>query len=155
MNWDIKNIIVILMIILIVPGSLWAKDYEDKALITYKGKPGYFFSEEVGDQILFDLAQFKKLKTEKIPALELKIKWLRYDVVLHKRNIEYSDQIAEKSEEALKESEALRMSETKSLREQLDHKFSWYNRPATVFIIGFVVGGALVVGLTFGLQETR
>lgn len=155
MNWVTKSLAIYIAIVLIYPAGLRADEYENKALITHKGKQGYFFEGELGDRILLDLAEFKELKFRKIPELELKLELLQYNVELHKEALRYSENFAAKTEDALQQSEELRLEETKHLREQLQSKLSWYQKPATVFIIGFVVGSALVVGLSFGLQEAR
>lgn len=155
MNWATNILVLILSISLMIPSVAWSAEYEDKALVTFKGQEGYFFSEEVGDKILADLVEFKELKLKKIPALELKIKWMQYDLDLHKRELQYTERIAQKAQENFKESEELRIDETQHLREQLAQRLSWYKSPTTVFIIGIVVGSALVVGLTFGLREMR
>lgn len=146
----------VFLIVFIIPVQLWAGDkYDNKAIITYDGEVGYFFDEETGDEILEDLTEFKKLKYEKIPALELKLKLQTYDLELHKRDVKFVERVNEKLEDSLQDSEDLREKETKYLREQLEKKQVWYKHPVTYFVIGILVGGALSVGLAFGLQEAK
>ena len=154
MNWAIKILIVILFLTWNVP-QVQSAEYEDKALITYKGKQGYFFIEETGDKILGDLVEYHALKTKMIPSLELKIEFMQYSLEMYEEALAISEKATEKAKEAFKGSEELRITETKHLREQLNRERSWYKSPTAVFIVGIIVGGVLAVGLTFGLREAN
>jgi hypothetical protein len=138
-----------------IPLSTLSAEYSNKEVITYNGKRGYFFDEETGDKILQDLVEFHKLKNEKIPSLELKLKYQDYTLKLYRKDIEYGEKINRSCASSLKESEDLRKDETRYLRSQLDKKQVWFKANSTFFVLGIVVGGALSVGLAFGLQEAK
>ena len=151
----IKKFIVCLLILCMFPFPLFAEDYSNKAVITYKGKKGYFFDEATGDKILQDLAELKRLKSEMIPALNIKLKYQDYNLILHKKDIEYGEKINVSCAKSLKNSEDLRKDETRYLRKQLNKKEVWFKSNTTFFLVGFAVAGALSIGLAFGLQSTK
>lgn len=155
MSWVIRLLIpaIFFQLIFASPALHAEEYYSNKAVVEYKGKKGYWFDEETGDKMLQDLIEFKHLKFEKIPALELKLKLQNYDLELHKRDVQYADKMYEKCEEKYKESEELRIKETQYLREKLEEKNAWYRSPPFYLISGVILGGLLAVGLEFGLQR--
>jgi len=129
------------------------QDYANKKIVEIDGKVGIFFDEETATRMLQDLAEFKKLKESLLPTLESKVRLKDLEIENLKLNIEVTEEIGDKWKESFNDSEKLRQSETAYLRSQLNKKEVWYLRPGTIFIIGFVVGSAAMIGLSFGLNE--
>ena len=156
MIWGTKFFCAVVLIIgLLIPSKVFAVEYGNKAYITYKGKSGYFFDEETGDRILKDLMEYRKLKYELVPNLKLKINLLEFDLVLYKKNLEYTESILQKTEESKEEMVDLHLEETTSLKHELAKKKVWYKTPAPAFIAGVFVGALTAVGIAFGLQNSE
>jgi len=159
MIWGTKNFkstkirVFALCILLVMPLTGFGQDYGNKRIVEIDGKVGIFFDEETATRMLQDLAEFKKLKDLYIPTLESKVKLKDLEIGSLKLNIEVTEQIGDKWKESFTDSEKLRQSETAYLRNQLNKKEVWYLRPGTIFIMGFVVGSAAMIGLSFGLNE--
>jgi hypothetical protein len=148
MNWGISmRMCVCFLCIFLISFNCFS--YENKEIITYKGKVGFFFDEETGTKILQDLAELRKIKAELIPQLEAKIRLQEMNLEKYKLSLELAEKIAGKWESAFKDSEKLRYAEI----EKLSEKIKWYKTPSFVFVMGIVSGGLLSVGLAFGLNN--
>ena len=126
--------------------------FADKVILNYKGVDGIWFDENTATKILEDVTELKLLKDEKIPKLEMKIELQELEISQLKLNVDITEKISDKYKSALGESEKLRIAETKELRDELSKEQSWYKSPTLIFVLGFVLGGAACVGLSFGLK---
>lgn len=131
-----------------------AEEQTQRAVITYQGVKGFFFSEEIGTKILQDLEELKVLRQkvtlldEKLSLKDDKIKIIEYDRDL-------SDQIAAKWKISFEEESTLRQKEIKNYQDLLSTKDAWYNSDVLWFGVGFVVASAVAIGMAYGLGSVR
>jgi len=123
--------------------------------VAYKGVMGVWFTEDAATRMLQDLEEFNQLKNLKIPQLELKLDKQNYMLELYKQEVEVNAKLLGVWQENFKTSEELRLAETSALRKSLDKKTAWFRSPALYLSLGILLGGAMAVGLSFGLQEAR
>jgi len=133
--------------------SAFAAEIE-RASIIYKGTEGIFFSQPVADKVLLDLETFST-QAQRIYLLDTKLELMAEKVLLLEQDIELSDKIAEKYEKNYELEHSLRLSEAEAYEEKLAEKNSFWKSPGVWFGIGFVIAGALAVGLSFSLQTVR
>lgn len=143
----IKNIFIIFLVISFSTVSF------AKEVITWKDEKGYFFTEKEGDLILEDLTELKVIREEKLPKLNEKVGLQKIEIEDLKLDIEVTEKINKKLDEALENSEELRIKQVKSLSDELSKEDKWYKNRSFIFISGFLVGAVLVVVLSFGLNE--
>ena len=124
-------------------------------IVDHNGVKGFWFPEDVGTKILKDLEELKILRDKKIPELELKIQKQDLMLSITQQEVEVNARLSEVWQKNFKASEELRLKETSALREALDKKDAWFRSPALYLSLGLILGGALSIGLSFGLQETR
>jgi hypothetical protein len=124
----------------------------DKVNLTRDGVAGIWFDENTATKILQDLTEFDTLKVRKLPELETKIRLLELNVENYKLDLKMTEEIASKWEGQYKKSEEIRELEYKKFQEELAKKDKWYKSPAFMFVAGLIVGGALSVGIAFGIQ---
>jgi hypothetical protein len=123
---------------------------QEREIVEYNGKIGYWFSEEVGDKILNDLEKFKLtndlvLNLElKIDKQEKKISLLEYEIVLDEDLIKKHKEII--TEQDIKIEKVVK--ENQKLREESG---KWYNNKALWFVGGFVISSILCVSVSFSL----
>ena len=138
------------LLVLLVPFNALSAE-----VVEHNGKVGLWFDEETATRMLQDLEEYKKMKNELVPQLELKIE--KQDLLLDitKQELEVQARLSEVWQKNFQDSEDLRIRETSALRKALEKKDSWYRSPALYLALGLLAGGALSVGLSFGLQEAR
>ena len=144
----------LIIVALLVPISAFAQ-YEDKAVITYNGKKGYFFAEELGDKILADLLEFKETKEHLVPQLKLEIEQQKQLVVLTEQELKITNDIALKWQETYNKSEDLRSKENDRYIKLLEQDNKWYRNPAIIFIGGVLVGSVVAIGIAFGYGQVK
>ena len=147
-----KKVLVFLICFLFTQG-IFAAEIE-RASITYKGTQGIFFSEAVATKILIDLEEFNA-QDRRIKLLDTKIELMDEKILLLEEGIVLSDRIGSGFEKNFNLEHKLRIDEQKRYEEELSRKEAWYRSPGFFFGLGFVVAGALAVGLSFSLQSTR
>ena len=148
----LKGVIAFLLCFLFAFSAM-AGDLQRKA-ITYKGTPGFFFSEPVADKILLDLEAYK-VQTERIQLLNTKLELTDENILLLESGIKLADGIAERYQKNYELEHQLRLDEGKAYEKRLAKKNAWYKHPLLYFGIGFVTASALSVGIAFSLQEAR
>ena len=126
----------------------------ERASITHKGVSGIFFSQPIADKMLLDLETFS-MQAQRIYLLDTKLELMAEKVLLLEQDIELSDKIAEKYEKNYELEHSLRLSAAEAYEEKLAEKNSFWKSPGVWFGIGFVIAGALAVGLSFSLQTVR
>ncbi len=129
-------------------------DEIDRAVITYEGTEGIFFSEEVATKLLLDVEDLQVQK-RKLGLLDSKLKLKDEKISILELEIIIVDEIAGKFKENYEAEHKLRIADQKHYEGLLKEKTAWYRSPGLWFGIGFLVAGALAVGLSFSLQETR
>lgn len=139
-----------ILIVLLMPLNAISSE-----IVEHNGVKGFWFPEDTGTKILQDLEELKILKTKKIPELELKIQKQRLMLDITQQEAEVNARLSEVWQKNFKTSESIRLEETSALRKALDKKDAWFRSPALYLSLGLILGGALSVGLSFGLQETR
>jgi len=127
--------------------------FADKVILNYKGVDGIWFDENTATRILEDVTELKLLKDEKIPKLEMKIELQELKISQLKLNVDITEKISDKYKSALENSEKLRIAETKGLRDELSKEQSWYKSPTLIFVLGFILGGAACVGISYSLHQ--
>lgn len=147
-----KRVLAFLLCFLFASGVL-AADIE-RAAITYKGTTGMFFADAVADKLLLDLEEFKTQRA-RIQLLNTKLDWMDKMVFMLTQDVKMSDEISEKHKANYTLEHTLRAADADRCAEKLAKKNAWYKAPGFWFSIGFVIAGALAVGLSFSLQETR
>jgi len=144
----------ITIFIFLFPLSLYAGDKIDRAFITYKGTQGYFFSEKIGDQILKDLETYK-LQIKELDIYKLKIIKLQDKIELLQLNVEVTEKITQGWQIVAKEQVVLAQNAEAKYARLRDKKEKWYRTPVFWMGFGMIVGGAMAVGITFGIKEAK
>ena len=143
-------ILFLIVLVFLVPFNVLSAE-----VVEHNGVKGIWFDEDTATRMLQDIEEYKKLKFELVPELELKIE--KQDLLLDVTNQELKVQarLLEVWQKNFDDSESIRIKETSALRKALEKKDSWYRSPALYLGVGLLLGGALSVGLSFGLQESR
>ena len=126
----------------------------DRANIKYKGTDGYFFSMEIGDKILADLKTLKA-KDDQIALLWQKIEFKIEQLKIRDENIKVTEQISSKWKLAFDREHDLRIKDYNIYEKKLKEKNTWYKSSIFTFICGIVVGGAMAVGIAFGINKAE
>jgi hypothetical protein len=118
-----------------------------------KGKEGAWLSVEELDKALAERKELKILKEEKIPLLELEIS--KYKVLVEQKDMELKivDDMMKKKDELYEAGLKLQQAEVDKLQLKLDRMEKWYRSPSVYLISGVLLGGALSVGLAYGLND--
>ena len=127
----------------------------DKAILEHNGQSGIWFDEGTSSLMLQDLTEFKLIKTEQLPELNTKIKLQKLNIENLKLELAVTEEISKKWQGALKVSEDLRNEEAQAFQKELERKDTWYKSPVFLLISGVILGGALAVGLSFGLNGSN
>lgn len=141
------------IIIVLVFSSTALAQHVDKVPMEVDGKSGAWIEESKLTLMLQDLTEYKSLKYDIVPKLELKIFKLETSLDLAERELEVTELLLKKYTENFIQSEKLRVKETEFLRNKLEKKDSWYRSPAFMFSLGIIVGGAIAVGMAYGLGD--
>lgn len=147
----IRFLVVILLVLF--PFRVLAQE-PDRAIVVYQGVKGYWFSEEVGKRILKDVSDLPILK-QKLAEFELKLSLKDEKVDLVKYQLQLESQISDRWKTSFEEEVKLVQKEQKRYDELRDKENAWYKSNALWCGVGAVLGAALAVGLTFGLQEAK
>lgn len=124
---------------------------QDRAIVKYKGKDGYWFSLEKGDKLLSDVIELRSLRLQNL-ELEGKVK-LKDDAILLKQSeVENEKRIGEHWKEAYVDENDLRLKESSLYDKKLKESTPWYKKPGVVFMGGTLVGALLAVGVAFGIN---
>jgi len=148
----LKTLLTFLLCFLFASSALAAEI--ERASITYKGTPGIFFGQAVADKILLDLEGFKSQEL-RIKLLDTKLEMRADKILMLETEIALADKIADKYSANYELEHSLRLAEQKQYAEELAKKNSFWKSPGFFFGLGFIIAGALAVGLSFSLQTVR
>lgn len=143
----------IILTLLLFSSNVIAEEYDNKVPMEYEGRPGAWIEENTLNSMVQDLSEYNRLKYKVVPDLELKIFKQEHEIKIAEKELEVTEQISDIYKSMFEESEALRIEETKFLRQELRNKNAWYKSPAFLFSLGIIVGGALAVGMAYGIDQ--
>lgn len=121
--------------------------------MTNKGKPGVWMSEEEFDKVLLEKKELYILKNEVVPLLKLDIEKHKLLILQKDQEIKILDDIIKKKDELHLASIKLKQAEIDKLELRIEKFDKWYRSPSVYLISGVLLGGALSVGLSFGLNQ--
>lgn len=138
-----KGLVLVLITLFSFPAYSYSK------VVEIDGKKGIFFDEETVTQMLEDLEEFHILKNEKIPELNLIIDKQKYELQLKDKEIAVLDKIILRKDQAA----TLLEEQNASLLLSLSKEKAFYKSAGFNFVLGFLAGGVVAVGLSFGLSK--
>ena len=110
--------------------------------LIHDDQPGIWFPEDTSARLLKDVEELKIVKEELIPNLKHKIQLQEIQIENYKLKAETQEAIS---------------NEWKSFGQSLDERSTddkqWFKQPTFIFIMGFLGGALLAVGLSFGLSS--
>jgi hypothetical protein len=121
--------------------------------MTNKGKAGVWLSAEEFDTVLAERKELRILQNEVVPLLKLDIERHKLLILQKDQEIKILDDIIKKKDELYLASIKLKQAEIDKLELRIERFEAWYRSPSVYLISGVILGGALSVGLSFGLNQ--
>jgi hypothetical protein len=112
---------------------------------------------EVHKTILDDAELLTKIENElnlKVEKLELKIELYDLKIGFLEEDIKVTEKISKKWEDSFDTVNEQRIKENKQYEELLNKKNKWYKSGPFLFCTGIVVGGAIAVGMAYGIHKS-
>lgn len=122
-------------------------------IIEKNGKKGVFLTESEFDTVLAERLELGLLKNEKIPLLNEKISKLELLIIQKDQEIKILDDTMKKKDELFEASLKLKSAEIDRLEKRLENLDRWYRSPSVYLISGVIIGGALSIGISYGLDK--
>ena len=146
---SISRLLVVLSILLVATPCLAVES------IVKNGKTGVFLTEEEFDKVLADKEELNLLKGTKIPLLNEKILKLELLIVQKDQEIKILDDVIKKRNELYEASLKLKQAQIDVLDKRIEKMDKWYRSSTFTILSGVFLGGALSVGLAFGLNGSE
>ena len=140
--------------ICLLPATIVLCGEPSSTIIVHEGTTGYWFPESTASRMLQDLEELPplRLKSEK---LELKVKGQEELILLLREDIKITEEIGNKWKLAFDNQLAVTEKQEEEFKKEIERLDAWYRSPVLWLGVGIIVGGAMAVGLNFGLQEVR
>jgi hypothetical protein len=136
-----------------LPFRAFAQEPE-RAIVVYQGVKGYWFSETIGEKLLKDVSELSIIR-QKLSEFNLKLELKDEKLELVKYQLKLESEISARWKTAFEGEVQLVQKEQQRYDALRDKENAWYKSNALWCGVGAVLGAALAVGLTFGLQEAK
>jgi len=145
---------ILIFFICILPATIVLCEGPSSTIIIHEGTTGYWFPESTASKMLMDLEELPILR-EKSEKLQLKIATQDELTLLLKEDIKVTEEIGNRWKLAFDNQLAVTEKQQDEFKKEIKRLDVWYRSPVLWLGVGMLLGGALAVGLNFGLQEVR